>query len=104
MSILLICNQKDPQPWVQALREKLPNTSIEIYPDFQNADSIDFVLCWKPARGVLQQFPNLRVVQSLGAGVEHIFDSQTLDENIMVSRIVDPDLSNDNTADHNVFI
>jgi len=95
MSILIICNNKDPEPWQKSLRKKLPGTSISIYPDVKDKDSIELAICWKPANNVLENFPNLKAVQSLGASVEHIFDTNNIDKLIQVTRIIDPQLSVD---------
>ncbi|MEL6254198.1 MAG: glyoxylate/hydroxypyruvate reductase A [Bacteroidota bacterium] len=95
MSILLICNNKDPYPWASALQEELPNEQIEIYPDVTEVKEVEFILCWKASPGVFDQFPNLKAVQSLGASVSHILDHQKLAEHIQIARIVDERLSED---------
>jgi len=95
LSILIVCNQTDPQPWANALRAQLPKSPIEIYPEVRHPEEIRFILCWKPERALFERFPNLEVVQSLGAGVDHILDTQKLLEKTIVARIVDPRLSTD---------
>ncbi|MFC5046681.1 2-hydroxyacid dehydrogenase [Aquimarina hainanensis] len=94
--MVLIFNQKDPIPWQQALQKSLPNTKVEIYSPATNPDTVSFAVCWKPQPQLLKQFPNLQIVQSAGAGVDHITRTQQLDpDKITLSRIVDPHLSND---------
>lgn len=95
MSILIICNHKDPQPWVEALREQLPETPIQLYPEVKDPALVEFVVCWKPQPGVLEQFPNAKVIQSLGAGVEHITRTQAVKAGVQLTRIVDPNLAVD---------
>lgn len=95
MSILIICNHKDPQPWVEALREQLPETPIQLYPEVKDPALVEFVVCWKPQPGVLEQFPNAKVIQSLGAGVEHITRTQAARAGVQLTRIVDPNLAVD---------
>lgn len=95
MSIVLICNNKDPKPWATGLQKAFPNTSIEIYPEVKNPALVRFAVCWKPTPGVLDKFPDLEVVQSLGAGVEHILQTHTLSPPLRLTRIVDPGLAND---------
>ncbi len=95
MSIVLICNNKDAKPWAEGLRLALPDTSVEIFPEVKNKASITFAVCWKPKPGDLQQFPSLKVVQSLGAGVEHILQTTTIAPTLRLCRIVDPGLAND---------
>jgi glyoxylate/hydroxypyruvate reductase A len=95
MSILIVCNNKDPDPWTKAIKQKLPDTEIQIFPKVSNTENIDFALCWKPGNNVLQSFKSIKAVQSLGASVEHIFDTNSINPDVQVSRIVDPQLSQD---------
>ena len=95
MSIAIFFDQRNPERWVQLLSEALPETAIEVYPEIKDPGKVTFALCWKPEKDVLSQFPNLRVVQSIGAGVDHIFNSQQLPDAVKVCRIVDPQLTQD---------
>ncbi|NAS29496.1 glyoxylate/hydroxypyruvate reductase A [Flavobacteriaceae bacterium R38] len=95
MSIALIFENKDPKPWAKILQEKIPDTKVEIYPDVQNQHAIDFVICWKPKPNILKEFPNIKVIQSVGAAIDHITSSQTLENHHIITRIVDNKLSND---------
>ena len=95
MSIVIICNERYAKNWAKAFREKLLTTEIHIYPNVPSPETVEFAAVWKAPAGALSGFPNLKAVQSLGAGVEHIFDFQKIDENIPVARIVDPQLSED---------
>jgi glyoxylate/hydroxypyruvate reductase A len=52
-------------------------------------------LCWKANSDALLNYPNLEVVQSVGAGVEHIHTLQGLTDKITICRLVDTNLSND---------
>ena len=95
MSILLVFENKDPRPWKKILDKKLSNTSIEIYPHVKDRSAIDFVICWKPKHNVLKAFPNIKIIQSVGASIDHITSSQTINKNNIVTRIIDEKLSND---------
>ncbi|RKR12397.1 glyoxylate/hydroxypyruvate reductase A [Maribacter vaceletii] len=95
MSILLIFENKNPDPWHKQLIEKLPEETIEVYPEVKDASLVDFILCWKPKKDVFNTFPNVKVVQSVGASIDHITNSQTLPPNTVVTRIVDTKLTQD---------
>ncbi len=92
MSIAILTNHKDPKSWKKALQEKLPNVQIDIVGESEMAFNAEFLVCWKPEKGQLKDFPNLKVIQSLGAGVDHIFDTNLIPTNRKVVRIVDPNL------------
>ncbi len=95
MSIALIFNNKDPKPWKKQLQNKTLDTDIEIYPNIKDKSKIDFIICWKPQDKVFNEFPNLKIVQSVGASIDHITNSQNIKSNIIISRIVDENLSID---------
>lgn len=95
MSIVICFNNKDPKPWQTKLQEKLKGVDIEIYPNIKDTSKVLFALCWKADKNILSQFPNLKVAQSVGASVTHIIKNQNLPENILVTRIVDEQLSED---------
>lgn len=95
MSIAIIFNQKDPKNWANTLQTLLPKTRIEVYPNIKNKAEVDFALCWKPDKNILAQFPNIRVIQSVGAAVDHIIKTQEIQTNQTICRIVDQNLSHD---------
>ncbi|MEO5911080.1 MAG: glyoxylate/hydroxypyruvate reductase A [Pelobium sp.] len=95
MSIAIIFNHKNPETWLKALQENLPGQLIEVYPNISNPDQVDFALCWKADKDVLNKFPNLKVIHSVGAAVDHITKFQEIKSDQHVCRIVDPQLSSD---------
>ena len=54
--------------------------------------SVRYALVWKPDEGLLAGLPNLEVIFSAGAGVDHIFEDRKLPKNKPIVRFVDPDL------------
>lgn len=93
MALLIICNDRDLSPWTSALRNIDPEIDLRIYPEEGNLEEIEFVLCWKHPRGILKRYPNLKVISSLGAGVDHLLSDPDLPLNIPIVRIVDPELA-----------
>ncbi len=95
MSILICFNNKDPKPWQNVLASKLKGVKIEIYPEVEEPEKVTFSLCWKPDKNSLSKFSNLKVIQSVGASVEHIVQSQNLAPDCILTRIIDHQLSKD---------
>eukprot|EP01026_Neomeris_dumetosa_P038631 TRINITY_DN3151_c0_g1_i3.p1 TRINITY_DN3151_c0_g1~~TRINITY_DN3151_c0_g1_i3.p1 ORF type:complete len:261 (+),score=30.83 TRINITY_DN3151_c0_g1_i3:66-848(+) len=52
-------------------------------------EDIQFAVVWEPPPDFLNKFPNLKAIQSLGAGVDHLANVN-LPQNVPVLRIVDP--------------
>ena len=51
-----------------------------------------YAVCWKPPKGILKSLPNLEIIFSWGAGVDHILDDPDLPD-LPIVRFVDPDLT-----------
>jgi glyoxylate/hydroxypyruvate reductase A len=80
------------QPWKKALLNIDPNLDIEIWPDVEQKDRVQFAVAWNHPRQVLNSYPNLKAVSSLGAGVDHILQDETLPEHVPVCRVVSSSL------------
>ena len=88
MSILLLVPDRDMSPLRDAILRLDPDIDVEIWPGVSNKQRIQFVVSWNHPAGILGEFPNLRVVSSLGAGVDHIFRDQDLPGHVSVTRVV----------------
>ena len=53
---------------------------------------IEFVLAWGPKKGAFKEFPNLKAIFCLGAGVDHLI-GRDLPDGVPVVRLVDPGLT-----------
>lgn len=95
MSIAIIFNSKSTHHWEAALKKHLPNTKIEVYPEIEDFGAVDMALCWKAEENVLDQFPNLQLIHSVGAAVDHILLKQNIKPHQSICRIVDDYLSAD---------
>ncbi|CAH2790150.1 MAG: hypothetical protein CBARDCOR_4562 [uncultured Caballeronia sp.] len=61
-------------------------------------DKIELLaVCWAPPQGLLASMPNLRLIQSIGTGGDHILKDSTLPPK-PVCRIVDSDMTAGTTA------
>lgn len=89
MALLFVSPFHDPKPWVDAIRARMPELEIRVWPDIGDPAGIDYALAWKPPAGLLAGLPNLKGVSSIGAGVEHLLNDPTLPAMLPVARIVD---------------
>jgi glyoxylate/hydroxypyruvate reductase A len=69
-----------------------PDIDISIYPKIERSDRIKMVVLWQHPKGIVNKFPNLRLISSLGAGVDHIIEDK-IPTNVRITRIVDQDLT-----------
>jgi glyoxylate/hydroxypyruvate reductase A len=81
--------------WAGAMRQAAPKLEIRSWPDnLGRVEDISYAAAWLPPANVLGGLPNLKVIFSLGAGVDAILSDPTLPKNIPVVRVNDPDLTN----------
>lgn len=92
MSLVFACQDVPPAPWIAALRQELPDLEIHVWPDFGAPEEVEFALIWGPYAREMTQFPNLKAMISLGAGVDHILDQVDRPPHVPVARLVDPGL------------
>jgi glyoxylate/hydroxypyruvate reductase len=83
----------DAKSWAVAMRKAAPAMDVRIWPDAGNAADVDYVAAWLPPANVVSSFPNLKVIFSLGAGVDAILTDPTLPQSIPIVRVNDPDLT-----------
>ena len=81
----------DSAPWVDRFATLLPGRMIVTPQNSFNPDDVTYAATWKHEPGSLSAYKNLKVIFSLGAGVDHVF-RDTLLPNVPVVRIVDEDL------------
>ena len=81
------------EPWIEAMRHLRPQMDVRIHPDRMGRKSdIAYAVAWLPPKDVLKELPNLKVIFSLGAGVDAIMSDPTLPD-LPVVRVVEPDLT-----------
>ncbi|AWW28812.1 glyoxylate/hydroxypyruvate reductase A [Echinicola strongylocentroti] len=93
MSLAIISPDRDITPWLEILKSKAGDIPLEIYPDIKHPEKVTAAMLWQHPKGSLKQFPNLKLICSMGAGVDHILGDDTIPEDIPITRIVDPKLT-----------
>jgi glyoxylate/hydroxypyruvate reductase len=93
--IVLLTNfdARQIQDWLPHLERNLPNEQIHVYPDVPNLELIDVALVANPPVGVLATMPNLKLIQSLWAGVDALLKDTGFPQNVPLARLVDPALT-----------
>lgn len=76
MAIYFHWEQASVELWDSAFKNARAGTDIRYEDALGQREDVEFAVVWAPPRGRLAQFPNLKYIFSIGAGVTHI----TLDE------------------------
>jgi len=86
---ILVAADFTPEEWAQwlpALKRALPGETLVT----ERSDSVDIAIVANPPASVLRDLPQLKLVQSLWAGVEKLLDDPTLPADVPLARMVDP--------------
>lgn len=89
---LLVIGSDRASDFYEAAKRFAPERDVRLWPDAGAPEEIQYALAWNTPRGVLKSFPNLKLIVSVGAGVDHLFRDPDLPP-VPVSRYVDPDLT-----------
>ena len=83
----------DPAEWRARFSDQTATRDVRVWPDgVGDPADIEYVCAWNAPPGLLARFPNLKVIFSLGAGVDHLTRDPQL-PGVPIVRIVDQDLT-----------
>ena len=79
--------------WQRALLALDPDLELREWPDAGDPAGIEYALVWRPPKGELKSYPNLKVIFSMGAGIDHLASDPELPAGVPVVRMVEPGLT-----------
>lgn len=90
MAILIVVTDRDASPLRESLQQLLPpEIPVWVYPEVPDPNKVEMLIVWKQPAGIFQQFPNLKLISSLGAGVEHVLNDPEVPPGVSIVRMVD---------------
>lgn len=81
------------EPYRDALIQLDSNLDIEIWPDINSKERVSFAVAWKQPKNQFSLYPNLKVISSLGAGADHLLKDSSIPQNVALTRVVAPTLT-----------
>jgi glyoxylate/hydroxypyruvate reductase len=90
MSILFKSSPASTARWKPFLTAAWPGRDLRFWPEIGDKTEIDYALVWQPEPGLLASLPNLKLIVSLGAGVDHVLRDPELPASVPILRLVDP--------------
>ncbi len=79
--------------WRDEIVRRRPDLEFRAWPEVGPVEEVDFALVWEPPPGDLARYVNLRLIISLGAGVDHLIGDPDLPREVPICRIVDRTLT-----------
>jgi len=89
MKILFHSSGDKADQTLQALQQKLPDHSIEQWPECDNRSDITAAIVWQPPNEFFDGLDNLKHVLSIAAGVDHLLDHPGLPKDVNLVRLTD---------------
>lgn len=90
MGILVRTTPIPSGAYADALREIADDIPVWTEKDAPAPEDVEAILAWRMPGGVLPCYPNLRVLCSIGAGVDALLATPDLAPDVIVTRVVDP--------------
>ena len=94
MAVLLSTKAHTMQDWKAALLAVDPTLEIRLFPEAGAPEEIEAAVVWTAHDMMeLRRYPNLRLIVSMGAGVDHLFRPPGPPPGVPVARLVDTRLT-----------
>jgi glyoxylate/hydroxypyruvate reductase A len=93
MSILY---QSDPvrgRVWQKIFAQHVPDIEFHVGSENVDLSAVEYLIAWEPSSDLLQALPNLQIVFSVGAGVDHL-DLSVVSPRVQIVRMVEPGIVN----------
>lgn len=90
MAILFKSTPAATARWRPFLAAAWPERDIRYWPETGDKGTIDYALVWHPEPGLLASLPRLKLIVSLGAGVDHVLRDPNLPRGVPILRLIDP--------------
>lgn len=91
MALLLHCGPVDKTRLLSALAQHLADVPVRVWPEIGDSEDIRLALVSRIPHGELAKLPNLRLVGSLHAGIDHLLRAGGAPATIPLTRPVPPD-------------
>lgn len=93
MAILIDSVSKNLNPWLKAFKSYDDQVEVYCYDDAVALEKITTAVVWNHRPGLFKQLPNLKLIASLGAGVDHIMNDPDIPPQVSITRIIGDGLS-----------
>jgi glyoxylate/hydroxypyruvate reductase A len=87
-----LSKEDDPDQWRDWLGAELGPIVLDVWPNLAADQPYDYVLAFKPPFGAIARIPGLKVVFSLGAGVDGLADDPSIPPTLPIVRMMDDGL------------
>ena len=78
--------------WREIFAREAPDIAFRLWPDTGPAEAVDYLAVWQPPPDLVATFPNLKVLFSVAAGIDHL-DLSILPDTVPLVRAIEPGIT-----------
>jgi glyoxylate/hydroxypyruvate reductase A len=93
MSVLYRADAERGRVWARVFAEEAPDLKFHVWPETGDLAKVEYLIAWHAPPMLVSKLPNLKVLFSAGAGVDHI-DLSLVPPHVTVVRTVEPGIVN----------
>lgn len=93
MSVLYRADVSRGPLWARFFAEQAPDVQFRLWPEHGDLAEIEYLVAWEAPSDLLAALPNLKVLFSSGAGVDHV-DFAAIPPQVQIARMVEPGITN----------
>jgi len=88
-SVLYKSDAARGRAWAAYFAEHAPDITFHVWPDHGDLTQVEYLIAWQAPPDLLAALPNLKVLFSSGAGVDHV-DFSAIPPHVQIARMVEP--------------
>ncbi|MBS1038749.1 MULTISPECIES: glyoxylate/hydroxypyruvate reductase A [Gluconobacter] len=92
MSFVLKSTEERARLWKPMFASELPELAFHVWPETGDPQKVRYLAAWQPPENLAENFSNLEVLFSVGAGVDQL-NLASIPENVRVVRMMEPGLA-----------
>ena len=93
MKLLIDSISKDLSPWVAGLKEALGDDTVITWEEMNDPADVTTAVIWNHRPELFAKLPAVKLIASLGAGVDHILKDPLIPKGAQITRVISEHLS-----------
>jgi glyoxylate/hydroxypyruvate reductase A len=89
MSVLCLADETQSESWGRYFAVHAPDLAFRVWPDSGDLDEVEYLIAWQWPSGFLRSLPNLKVLLSISAGVDHV-NVSAIPAHVQIARMIEP--------------
>ena len=92
-TVLIKLGRESADDYIEEMHRLEPRLKIREWPDVGSLGEVDIAMVWKMPHGELAKFPNLKLIISMAAGVDHVLSDPDRPKGVPIVRVTDPHMA-----------